>query len=482
MEIGKIGNPSQREYHSDEELVPITKLLSDSIYIQYKGDEIIEKFDPKNILTSQSFWCSSGNHGLKDEIKFNIEFERPYRMNAMWIHWAFAPGEFKIRFSNDNQNFFDLFDGFRYSIKDGNVDWWKSVLSNSKTRWKFKSFDERINFPDPVWAKYVEITMKIPVNQYFGIYKLEFYAKNKSIVMLKSLKPRESLCISIANGLLKNYSPVIASDCLQSISYGDNRDLWILNSNGYITSFRDTKCLESPTVNRVDIVDCGSASDFKDDREKWILDYDGKIRSSKEQFTCLSLVDDSFGDLIPVDDLKCSASSTQNDNLHNPDKALDEDKDSYWASNPSKNEVIYEVYFYKYPYVIKLLEIEWKFPAKKFIVIALLPDGFWKTFAKVNNNRETKTLVSLLNLDILGIKIVMYESTTKFEELSIYGILGIDFHTGSTYLRRELCKDILNNANIWKIIDVSFSDTVTGYEYNKAWADLHKTRTKFKIM
>ncbi|MFM7858809.1 MAG: hypothetical protein ACKO96_44520, partial [Flammeovirgaceae bacterium] len=133
MDLGKKGSPSQREYHSDEELVPIVKLSADSIYIKYKGDEIIEKFDPKNVLSSENFWCSAGNHGLKDEIKFNVEFERSYRMNAMWIHWAFAPGEFKIRFSNDNQNFYDLFNGFRYSIKEGNANWWKSILSNSKT-------------------------------------------------------------------------------------------------------------------------------------------------------------------------------------------------------------------------------------------------------------------------------------------------------------------------------------------------------------
>ena len=137
MEIGKIGIPRNREYHSDEELVPTIRLTADSIFIKYKGDEIIEKFDAKNVLTSENFWCSSGNHGLKDEIKFNIEFEKPYRMNAMWIHWAFTPGRFRIRISNDNQNFFDLFSGFRDPIKGGNANWWKSILSNIKTRLKY---------------------------------------------------------------------------------------------------------------------------------------------------------------------------------------------------------------------------------------------------------------------------------------------------------------------------------------------------------
>jgi hypothetical protein len=482
MDLGKKGSPSQREYHSDEELVPIAKLSADSTYIKYKGDEIIEKFDPKNVLSSENFWCSAGNHGLKDEIKFNVEFERSYRMNAMWIHWAFAPGEFKIRFSNDNQNFYDLFNGFRYSIKEGNPNWWKSILSNSKSRWAYKSFDERIKFSEPIWGKYVEITMKIPVNQYFGIYKLEFYAKNKSIVMIKSLKPQAGLCLSVANGALNNYSPVVGSECLQGIGFGDNRDVWILNSNGYITTFRENKCLESPTTGVIDIVDCGIAADFRDDREKWIIDYDGKIRSSQQQSTCISLVDDSVSDLIPVENIKPSASSTQSDGLHNPDRALDSDVGSFWASNPSKIEVIYEVYFPNFPYVIKNIKIEWKFPAKKYKVVGLMMDGFWKDFKHFKNNRESINYINTSNYELLGLKITMLDSTTKFEELNIYGISKIEIHTGSTYLVREPCKEILNNANLWSIIDVNFTDDVAINEYRKAWAILHKTRTTFKIL
>jgi hypothetical protein len=208
-EVGKKGNPLKREYHSEEVLVPFSKLSADSTYIRYQNNAVAEKFEPKNILSEGSFWCSEGNHGLKEEVKFNIEFDRNYRLNAMWIHWAFAPGEFKVRFSNDNEHFFDLFNGFRYSIKGGDVVWWKSILSNPVTRWKFKSFDERIGFSTPIWAKYVEITMKIPVNQYFGIYKVEFYTRSKTLVMLKSLKPRENLCVSVINGVLSNFSPVL---------------------------------------------------------------------------------------------------------------------------------------------------------------------------------------------------------------------------------------------------------------------------------
>jgi hypothetical protein len=196
----------------------------------------------------------------------------------------------------------------------------------------------------------------------------------------------------------------------------------------------------------------------------------------------LSLTDDSFGDLVPRDDVKSSASSIQSDGLHDPIKAFDSDVNTYWASDLSKNSVVYEVYFHKYPFIIKEIEIQWKFPAKNFIVIGLLLDGYWNTFAKFSNNRETKNVINILNYDIMGIKIIMSQSTTKLNDMNIYGISSVLFHTGAKFLRREPCKTILNNANLWQIIDVEFSDDVVGMEYKKAWAELHKTRTKFKIM
>jgi len=109
-------------------------------------------------------------------------------------------------------------------------------------------------------------------------------------------------------------------------------------------------------------------------------------------------------------------------------------------------------------------------------------DGFWKDFKHFKNNRESINYINTSNYELLGLKITMLDSTTKFEELNIYGISKIEIHTGSTYLVREPCKEILNNANLWSIIDVNFTDDVAINEYRKAWAILHKTRTTFKIL
>ena len=336
-QIGKLGNPINKEYNSEDEVVPIYKVFANSIYKKINADQVEESFDAQNILTDENFWCSAGLHGLKEEVIFNIEFNRSYRINAMWIQWAFGPGKFQINYSNDdtfgdNKKWIKLRE-MTDSFPERDIVWWKSILSNPKNRWKYRSFDNRVDFQEPVWAKYIQIIMTIPVNQYYGIYKVEVYTKTKSIVMIRSKTPGENLCLSTINGQMTDYSPVIAIDCLQAIGYGDNRDLLIINSNGYITTLKGNKCVESPNTNSVNIIECGTAATFKDEREKWILDYDGKIRSSKEPYSCLTIEDESFEDYVPNEFIRVKASSQLNDNIHEPIKVLDYDNKSYWSSS-----------------------------------------------------------------------------------------------------------------------------------------------------
>jgi len=483
-EIGMMGIPLKKEYNSYEENVEINNVLADSTYIKYGvNKEIQEKFSAKNILSSKAFWCSAGNHDLKEEVNFFIELKKSFFISSMWIYWAFAPGEFSLKYSNDKKTWIDLFGGYKLSVKGGDMNWWKSVISDAKKRWEYRSFDEKINFDEPFFAKFIQISMRIPVNQFFGIYQIEFYTRSKNIVMIKSRSPGTHLCLSTSNGLMTNYSPVWAIDCLQAISYGDNREVWILQSNGFITTFNDKKCLESPRKNKIDIIDCGKSSDFKDDRERWIIDYDGKIRSSKEKFTCLSMVDSSFGDIFSDNEnLKVSASSSQSDGNHNAEQAIDKNTLFYWASNPSNTDVVYEIYFPKYSIFLKNLKIAWKFPAKKFKVLGLLPDGYWKTFFKSFKNRDTIVNMNFMNYDVVGIKIIMQESTTKIENNNIYGIEFLTLNTGARFLRREPCQNMIGDINKWEIIYSYNIDEVTGKDYKKAWASMHITRNKFNLV
>jgi hypothetical protein len=479
--IGQIGDPKSRELHSDEEILKITSASSNSIYTDMEATKP-STFTPDSILKDDSsFWCSTGHHELNTEITFEVEFMRSNRIYAIWIYWAFAPGEYMIRYRNESsQAWVDLTPGFKPSRKEGTINWWKSILSNPKTRWQYKSFDERIDLDEPIWARYFQVVMKVPVNFYFGIYKLEFYTKIKSVVMIKSLKVAETLCLSVINGSITNYSPVVAIDCLQAIAYGDNRDLFVLHSNGYITTYRENKCIQSQNANTVDILECGNSSEYKDDRDKWILEYDGKIRSAKEEFTCLSITDLSVSD--DIKDIKASASSVQNDGMHGPERAIEDNALTYWASDQSSSDVTFEVYFNKHPYMVKSLTINWKIPAKSFKVMGLFQDGFWKVFYSERDNRQVATEVDMQHRDLTGIKILMTESTTIIEEKHVYGIILLNIRFGGRYLNREPCSSILMDSNKFDFIDISITDGVSGTEYKKAIAELHQTRTKIHLV
>ena len=50
----------------------------------------------------------------------------------------------------------------------------------------------------------------------------------------------------------------------------------------------------------------------------------------------------------------------------------------------------------------------------------MLLDDYWNTFAKLSDNRASKNIITLLNYDIIGIKIIMQASKTKLNDRNIY--------------------------------------------------------------
>ena len=323
--------------------------------------------------------------------------------------------------------------------------------------------------------------MKKPVNQYFGIYNLELYTKIKAPVMIRSESMGKNLCLTLSNGKATNYSPIIITHCLNAISYGDNREIFKINSNGFLTTNNGDKCLQSPTENHVNILECGKSSEFRDDREKWMLSAEGFIRSSKEFNTCLTLADDTVGDEVLLEDLKVESTSTLDDDKHSPSRVFEYDRSSYWNSIPTKDVVILDIYLDKYSYMLREIEIDWKFPAKGMYIKAMLSDTTWQVFHHTTTNEDVISKIPLDNKDIMAIKIVMFESTTKIDQMNVYGIYTVRLKISGTYIRREPCDRRLNNRNVFKFIDVrSDIDNTTGNLYKKETTNLNQSYEKLR--
>jgi hypothetical protein len=103
----------------------------------------------------------------------------------MNIVWAYAPHQFAVEYSAGGKKFVPLIK-FRNSVDKGNKGWWKKLVPLLKM--KFRSFPDRINFERPVFAKKIRILMKGPVNNFFGLYRVEFFVRNWAVILKQSPK------------------------------------------------------------------------------------------------------------------------------------------------------------------------------------------------------------------------------------------------------------------------------------------------------
>lgn len=465
-------------------MIPIINAKADSNYFKFddKG-KLIKIYEAKSIITSEdgedNFWCSTGLHKINEEVKFNLEITENFRISALSIYWIFAPLEYKIKYTNDRINWFDLFEGFKKTINNSNNNesWRSTLASNIEDKYIFSSFQTVVDVDKPFFASQIEIIMRMPINTYFGIKKVELFTLKESLVMFKS--KNFDLCLSLINGNNINLSNLVAIDCISAINYADNRELFYIHNNGYITNFNKDKCLESPDYLTVRVNQCARSNEYRDDREKFQLTFDGKIRSLKDYNTCLtinlreSLANDLF--------VKVTSSSTIPDQKHEAKNVLDILTDNFWASEYVKERVVFLIEFIKFPVAIKTLKIEWKFPAYKFKVFSLFPDNIWRIFFDLDNNTENQTEINLKSLDIKALKIVMIKSTVLKDSFYIYGISKLHLQTGGYFIYREQCFDnLVDERNIWelKYVNKEIIDLKVSRNLKESWAQISKLKAK----
>jgi hypothetical protein len=275
--------------------------------------------------------------------------------------------------------------------------------------------------------------------------------------MLKSkLLNHNNLCVSSLNTKITNSSPLIAMNCLQAISYSDNRSIFKLHSKGMITTVNGDKCIQSLHLSdNIELTDCVKANVFGDDREKWTVDYEGKIVSIKHDNVCIGIDLNDNNDVLPLHTLDIKVNSEQNDNKHKAINAFTLGDNEYWTSDVSDSEVIFEIYLSKYSSVLSTVNIDWKFPAKYYEVYALYNDGNWEMVYSINDNKDTVTDINLNDKEYSGIKIVMIESTVKINMKNVYAINNIRLITNIKRMKKMNCNDVIEQNNMFDIIEIN---------------------------
>ena len=452
----------------------IKSISASSNYKEIK-DGNIEVYSADNILgenNDNKFWCSLGNHEMNDIIVVNIDFDISYRLSSIYINWAFAPGQFKIIGSNkdDKSDLFTIID-WRYSIKNTDMTWWKNEIGNASTRWKHKSFDEYITLSFPTFTKHISILLRYPFNDYFGIYSIKFYTKTSTTSILKQIDSMQ--CLSTLNGQFTEGTPLVATDCISSISEGDGRNVFNINIDNTIRI--DDKCLTIRTndINPVTLESCAKSEAFGDDRSKWTIMSDGRIRSNKESDICIDV--DISNVIIDKENIVVKANSESDDGNHPASNVVSSSIEDYWSSDIVKDIAVFEVYFTKYTVMLSDITISWKFPAKSFKVFVLYSDANWEMIYKTTSNKLAVTTINIKNSDINGIKIIMKESAMKVNDNNVYAINNIAFNTGAKKLMKTSCSNNLMSS-MFEIIDVE--KRPSNIEYNTSMSKLRNSMTK----
>ena len=87
--------------------------------------------------------------------------------------------------------------------------------------------------------------MKEPVFYYFGIYKLEAWTRQWTVMIKSKADGADDDCIVLPDGTAWDAKQIYIANCVDAISLLDAREMWIIHNNLQIMSVvSGGKCIE----------------------------------------------------------------------------------------------------------------------------------------------------------------------------------------------------------------------------------------------
>jgi len=118
--------------------------------------------------------------------------------------------------------------------------------------------------------------------------------------------------------------------CTDAISLGDGRELFVIKMDFTIRSFVDNYCMvveDAEIKDRMPLI-LEDETNINDDRNMWKFAGHGAIKWFKDETMCMAYAKNDKEDIAEYDGHTCDASS----NVENCNKALNDDKSSFWVS------------------------------------------------------------------------------------------------------------------------------------------------------
>ena len=384
----------------------------------------------------------------------NITLMFPEIINSIYVGCAYTLNNITIAYSKNNTNF-----------HNANI----TKHPNSTSKYYFHT-------TTPI--KYLSITINSNNNKPCSIilFKLKY-----TIVTITNALLSE-YCLTIPNTLLytfPNTLPLITAKC-NSIT--DNRNIFIMWHNGYITPFNNpSKCIahEGKDQSQITIQNCIELLEYNDNRYLWLYNEQNYFLSPKTSDTvCMSISINNNSDytsFVNKQHIKyVNSSSTLNN--YDIENVIDYSNiNTFWLSDASQKELntnsVVIKFLFEFHVALRSITIHWKFKATLFKVLAIYNDSIRKEVKLVTKEEnDTVSTVYLMNEDVIGIVLQLYESETKIRNVNVYGIYKVYFNFQGHYVvKSNECKDIERNKWYFRKINnvESKSFIVNESNYNK---------------
>jgi len=292
--------------------------------------------------------------------------------------------------------------------------------------------------------------MKNPVNHYFGIYRVDIFVKNW-VLLIKNVPDgqceEECWVINTLNPRPGTLVKII--ECVGTIGYSENRELFVLLFDGRIIHYNSGLCVVSAVDKTIYLEDCAIAKTKKDGRETYQFSPDGKITPNYAQDECAYKPTDTLSDNL-VKDVTVEASSTMSDGIHYAAKAIDGNEASAWISYPGDTIATYTLYFKEWTSMDNLL-IEWKYKPTDFEIFVFTLEQGWKHLLKIKNNKDDKSDLNLRRINARAVQVKLNKTKQKYMNLPIYGITGVKINDGGINMGRQKCAKLTETQRSWQL-------------------------------
>lgn len=400
------------------------------------GENGLPEYGAENSLTRGSgYWCSEGKHNTNDIITWTGHLKNVRSLNGVIVHWAYAPGEVSVQASFDGNEPFEEVTPFQViESRMGNVV-------------------QNIIFNHVIRAKAIRLNMRYPLHEYFGINFASVLGSKDPTLRIQSgmTSVTQDLCLQI-----DETNEVVLDGCINAIAHLDGRDLWKLNGKNQIYNPITNLCMilkDNQVANGGTIImaDCNASLEHKDGRSVWQLLPNNQLKLMREGNFCLSQEGSKSGSADVALHKEVSSTLSRGDSKMGPDKAVDGNLDSFWASQSFTLETAPDSVFFNLnlgaKYKLQKVLIDWKYPATKFSIL-VSSDG--EHYTEVNSNLANflrSTITNLHNMEGQYIRLKLLTPNPDFaegEEL-MYGIRKLSVYSNRIKSIVDDCDKIKNS-------------------------------------